>query len=407
MDKKKPVLVQINCARTGSTGKIMRSLSALAQEAGFESHMICAGSFKKADGPPEMHPLSHLAEQKLQRKLNKFTGMYGHGFPLATRQLIKMLEELRPDVVQLHNLHHQFFDIGTLFVYLKEKNIPTFWTLHDCWAWTGHCAHYMANGCEGWKTGCPSCRFLTKYPAIYRDTACTLLKEKQQWYGDMPNLTMIAPSEWLLREKEQSFLKGIPATVIRNGIDLNIFQPRKSDFRKRHELDGQFIVLGVSSEWTREKGLDTFAGLSQILPESMKIVLVGGKESQVKALPQSILWIPRTESQEQLAEIYTAADVFVNPTLEDNFPTVNLEALACGTPVVTFQTGGSPESLDESCGIVLSQKNEAAILRAVETIRTSNGRFTSENCVQRASLFDGRKCMDRYIELYCEACSKQ
>lgn len=406
-EKKKPVLVQINCFSNGSTGKIMRSISAVAQDAGFTVHMICAGSLKKVNGSPEMHPLSHVVEQKLQRKLNKFTGMYGHGFPLATRQLIAMLDELEPDIVQLHNLHHQFFDIGTLFRYLKEKKIPTFWTMHDCWAWTGHCGHYIANGCDGWKTGCASCKFLTKYPAIYRDTAHTLFSKKQQWYGNMPNLTMIAPSEWILEQKNQSFLRDTPSALIRNGIDLKLFRPRKSEFRKKYGLDHQFIVLGVSSEWTHEKGIHTWIELSKILPDSMKIVLVGGKKSQVKALPQDILWIPRTESQEQLTEIYSAADVFVNPTLEEALGLVNIEALACGTPVVTFPTGGSPECLDERCGIVLTQTNEAAILRAVESIQMSHDRFTSEDCVRRASLFDGSKCMDRYLELYRGACSEQ
>lgn len=399
-EKKKPVLVQINGASIGSTGKIMRSISTLAQDAGFASHMICAGDFKKANGPQELHPLSHVVEQKFQRKINKFTGMYGHGFPLATRQLIRLLDELRPDIVQLHNLHHQFFDVGTLFDYLKKKNIPTFWTIHDCWAWTGCCGHYTANGCDAWKTGCASCKFLTKYPVIYRDTAHTLFCEKQQWYGNMPNLTMIAPSEWILKEKEQSFLKDIPTVLIRNGIDLNLFRPRESDFRKKYGLEHQFIVLGVSFDWTREKGIDTFVELSKILPDSMKIVLVGGKKSQVKDLPPNILWIPRTESQEQLAEIYTAADVFVNPTLEEVLGLVNIEALACGTPVVTFQTGGSPECLDESCGTVVPKGDIQSMAREAAAWAAKD---VSAACHTRAQLYDKDKPFREYIKLYRKA----
>lgn len=400
---KKPVLVQINCTPGGSTGKIMQSISRAAQNTGFESHMICAGGIRKLHGPEELHPLSYVIEQKLQRKLNKFTGMYGQGFPLATRQLLRMLEEFQPDIVQLHNLHHQFFDIGSLFCWLKEKQIPTFWTLHDCWAWTGHCGHYIANGCSEWKTGCRKCRFLKKYPAIYQDTAHALFVQKQGWYGSMPNLTLIAPSRWILEQKNQSFLRDTPTVLIHNGIDLDVFKPRTSGFRKKYDLENAFIVLGVSSEWTKEKGVDTFARMAGALPDTAKVVLVGGRKSQVSKLPSNILWIPRTESQKELAEIYSAADVFVNPTREDNFPTVNLEALACGTPVIVFPTGGAVECVDESCGIVLSQTSEAAILKAIEAIRTFNNRFTKEDCLRRASLFDNRKCMDSYIEHYQKA----
>lgn len=403
---KKPVLVQINCSSTGSTGKIMRSISAVAQEAGFESHMICAGAYTKIIGPKELQPLSHIIEQKLQRKLNKFTGMYGCGFSQATKQLLNLLDEYNPDIVQLHNLHHHFFNIAALFEYLKKRQISTFWTMHDCWAWTGHCAHYMLQKCEGWKSGCKTCDYLHKYPVIYRDTAHILYQQKQKSYGNMANLTMIAPSEWLLKQKRQSFLCDIPDVLIPNGIDLNTFRPQKSGFREKHNIEDKFIVLGVSSEWTQGKGLDVFIRLAELLPDTSKIVLVGGRKSQVSRLPCNILWIPRTESQEQLAEIYSTADVFINPTREDNFPTVNLEALACGTPVITFPTGGSPESIDESCGIVLSQPDEMAILKAIKTIKKADSCFTKEKCIQRASLYDYRNCMDRYIECYRKTCGE-
>ncbi len=401
---KKPVLVQINCSPVGSTGRIMRAISEAAQDSGFESYMICAGDIKKIHGPKGLHPLSHVVEQKLQRKLNKFTGKYGQGFPRATRQLLAMLDAFRPDIVQLHNLHHQFFDIGRLFGYLKEKQLPTFWTMHDCWAWTGHCGHYAANGCNGWKTGCIKCNFLQKYPAIYKDTAHTLFRLKQEWYKGMPNLTMIAPSKWILEQKNQSFLRDTPAVLIRNGIDLKVFRPRKSAFRTTYGIGDKFIVLGVSSEWTQEKGVDVFARLAGLLPGSAQVVLVGGKKSQVSALPSGVLWIPRTGSQEQLAEIYSAADVFVNPTREEVLGLVNLEALACGTPVITLASGGAPECVDESCGIVLQTTADAEILQAVKKIMDAGGCFSQEMCTLRAAGFGADESVHRYLQCYRDAC---
>ena len=218
----------------------------------------------------------------MQRKLNKFTGRYGMGFPLASRQLLQELERFAPDIVQLHNLHHQFFDLSTLFGYLKKHRIPTVWTLHDCWAFTGHCAHYMMNGCERWRTGCGDCPDLQHYPAIYRDTTAQLYAQKAALYANMENLFLVAPSDWTKAQIAASFLRDRPVTVIKNGIDLQAFVPRRSDFRKRYGLEDAFLVLGVSAFWTQEKGLDVFAQLAKELPLPFRVVLVGEIDSEDK-----------------------------------------------------------------------------------------------------------------------------
>ena len=393
-------LLQINCSDSGSTGGIMRGIAVRAQQHGYECRMLCAPPRPGESRGDDVVCLGNPVECSVQRKLNKFSGLYGAGFPLASRQLIRELERFSPDIVQLHNLHHQFFDLGVLFHYLKEKRIPIVWTLHDCWAFTGHCAHYMMNGCERWHSGCGNCPDLQHYPAIYRDTTAQLYAQKAALYANMENLFLVAPSDWTKAQIEVSFLRQRPVTVIKNGIDLNTFQPRQSDFRKRLGLEDAFIILGVSAYWTREKGIDVFTRLAKELLPPFKIVLVGGTSEQVCDLPQEILHIPATKDAGALAEIYTAADVFFNPTREEVLGLVNVEALACGTPVITFPTGGAPECIDGNSGACLSAPTLQAAREAIQRMERGELRFESDDCIRSARQFDKRECMAKYQRLY-------
>ena len=393
-------LLQVNCSDSGSTGGIMRGIAARAQQHGYECRMLCAPPKPGENRGDDVIRLGNPVECALQRKLNKFTGRYGMGFPLASRQLLQELERFAPDIVQLHNLHHQFFDLSTLFGYLKKHRIPTVWTLHDCWAFTGHCAHYMMNGCERWRTGCGDCPDLQHYPAIYRDTTAQLYAQKAALYANMENLFLVAPSDWTKAQIAASFLRDRPVTVIKNGIDLQAFVPRRSDFRKRYGLEDAFLVLGVSAFWTQEKGLDVFAQLAKELPLPFRVVLVGEIDQKTKSLLPQVLFIPPTRDAVALAEIYSAADVFFNPTREEVLGLVNVEALACGTPVVTFPTGGSPECIDESCGICLATPTAQAAREAIQRMERGELLFKTEDCTQRGQHFDKRKCMAEYQYLY-------
>lgn len=393
-------LLQINCSGSGSTGGIMRGIAAQVQQHGYECRMLCA-PLKPGESRTEgvIH-LGNPVECAVQRKLNKFSGRYGTGFPLASRQLVQELERFSPDIIQLHNLHHQFFDLSALFDYLKKNRIPTVWTLHDCWALTGHCAHYMMNGCERWRTGCGDCPDLQHYPAIYRDTTAQLFAQKTALYANMENLFLVAPSDWTKAQIESSFLRDRPVTVIKNGIDLQAFVPRQSEFRKHFGLEQAFIVLGVSAFWTREKGLDIFLQLAKELPLPFRVVLVGEIDQKTKSLLPQILFIPPTRNAVALAEIYSAADVFFNPTREEVLGLVNVEALACGTPIITFPTGGAPECIDESSGICLSTPTTQAAREVIHRMERGELSFKTENCIQRAHQFDKRKCMAEYQYLY-------
>ena len=270
----------------------------------------------------------------------------GFGSKHATHKFIDWVKEFDPDVVHLHNIHGYYINIELLFNYLAKANKRVIWTLHDCWAFTGHCAYFDYAGCDKWEKGCGNCTQKGDYPSsMFFDNSKDNWEKKRRLFTSVKDMTIITPSKWLAELVKKSFLKRFPVKVIHNGIDTSVFKPTPSDFRVKYGLENKKILLGVASVWDRRKGLEDFFKLSKILDNTYKIVLVGLSEKQLKTILDSIIGITRTNSTKELAEIYTAADVFLNLTYEDNYPTVNLEAQACGTPVITYDTGGSPESV--------------------------------------------------------------
>lgn len=325
-----------------------------------------------------------------------------HGFASAgqTRKLIGKIREWNPDVIHLHNIHGFVIQTELLFDYLKQAGKPVVWTLHDCWPYTGHCAFYDFTGCAGWKTGCEKClEYRKTYPyALFKNNTADNFRRKKDAFTGVPNLTIITPSKWLAGEVKQSFLGGYPVKVIPNGIDREIFRPADGNLRERLGLAGRFVVLGVANVWERRKGLPYFLELAGELPKEYQIILIGLDKNQLKKLPQNIMGISRTADAGELAEYYSMADVFVNATLEDNFPTTNLEALACGTPVITFDTGGSPESLDVRCGRVVPKGNQGLLKDAV--LKEKAHPMQREDCLNKAKQYDKYDRFREYVELY-------
>ncbi len=339
-----------------------------------------------------------------------------HGFASAgqTRRLIKKIRELRPDVIHLHNIHGFVLQVELLFAYLKEAKVPVVWTLHDCWPYTGHCAFYDYHGCEKWKTACESCpEHKRTYPyALFRDNTANNYRRKKAAFTGVEKLTIVTPSKWLAEEVGHSFLREYPVRVIPNGIDLGVFCPEESGLRKDLGLEGKCVVLGVANVWERRKGLDYFLWLAEKLPDEYRIVLIGLSDKQKKTLPAKAIGMGRTSSARELAEYYSMADMFVNATLEDNFPTTNLEALACGTPVITFETGGSPESLGEPtgaadkeirttlCGRIVPKGDKSALLHAI--LEERKHPRDGKDCVMRAQSYEKYAQFRKYVELYHE-----
>ena len=313
--------------------------------------------------------------------------------------MLNKLDEIKPDVVHLHNIHGHNCNIEMLLDYLREHHIKTFWTFHDCWAFTAYCPHFTLVGCDKWKNGCHNCPQYKEYSFFFDRSA--RLYEKKKKASEGLDLTIITPSQWLAGLVKQSFFKNYPIKVINNGIDLEIFKPTPSDFREEHGIpNDKYIVLGVAFGWGKRKGLDVFIELSKRLDkERYQIILVGTDEKIDKQLPSNIISIHRTQNQRELAEIYTVADVFANPTREDNYPTVNMESIACGTPVVTFEIGGSSEMLDKTCGAAVLCDDIDAMEENIVCI-CKEKKHSRGLCCKHFMSYDKNQRFEEYITLY-------
>lgn len=321
----------------------------------------------------------------------------------ATKKLVEKIREYNPDIIHLHNLHGYYINIEILFDYLKnEFRGKVIWTLHDCWAFTGHCAHFTYAKCYQWKDACQSCSKEQKksYPkCILKGRAKRNFEKKKAAFSNVPDMTIVTPSEWLAGLVKQSFLKDYPVKVINNGIDLNVFKPTLSNFREKYNLSDKYIILGVAFGWGGRKGLDVFVELSKLLDERYRIVIVGTNKELDRTLPENIISIHKTVNRTELAEIYTAADLFVNPTREEVLGMVNLEALGCRTPVVTFDSGGSPECIDDSCGYSVPCDDINALKEKITEI-CENQTFSERSCGIRAAGFDKKDKYGEYMSVY-------
>ena len=317
----------------------------------------------------------------------------------ATRKFISFIESYKPDVVHLHNIHGYYINIKILFSYLNEKRIPIVWTFHDCWPFTGHCPYYTDVECEKWKTECFYCPKKRQHPAsLFLDNSRFNYRLKKTLFTASSRMVITPVSKWLENEVKESFFKDCTIETIYNGVDLEVFTPRSSSFKERNGLDKKKILLGVAINWVQSKGLDDLIKLSQIISEEYKIVIVGLTKKQIKELPTSILGIEKTSSRVELAEIYSAAEVFLNPSREETFGMVTAEALACGTPVIVYNVTASPELVDNNTGAVVPVCDINGIYEAIKCIDKEHMRGA---CLKKAmELFDRKKNQMRYIEVY-------
>ncbi len=317
--------------------------------------------------------------------------------------MVNQIELLNPDIIHLHNIHGYYLNYEVIFRFFAAVNTPIVWTLHDCWPLTGHCSFFEGVGCNKWITECGHCPYLNDYPrSLWVDRSVKNYHQKKRAFTLPKNVTIVPVSEWLGNLVKQSFLSKYRVHVIHNGTDLDAFKPQNIDLRRRYGVKNEeVIVLGVASVWHERKGLKDFIKLSE--SENIRVILVGVTEEIKKSLPSSIIAINRTNSQQELAELYSGADVFVNPTYDDNFPTTNIESLACGTPVVTYNTGGSPEAVDENTGIVVEKGDMKGLIAAIEKLSKRDRNEIRIACRSRAEkLYNKNDRFQDYINLYEE-----
>ena len=384
---------------TGSTGKITTSLYHLSKTEGHEPYI----AYGRGTASPELnsYKISNIFDFGIHVLSNFFLGNSGFASKKVTKKFLAWLDEAKPDILHLHNIHGFYLNIPIFFEYVKKKNIPVVWTLHDCWPLTGQCAFFEYSGCKKWKTGCYSCPvYRNDYPySLFKDNSIKNYIMKKEAFTNIHDITIVTPSHWLASLVKESFLKDYPVHVIPNGIDLDLFSPSPEISYE----STQKIVLGVANVWDKRKGLTYFMKLAEQLDSSYHIVIIGVSDKQKQFLhrsyPHKITAITRTTNQQELVQWYRKAHVFVNPTLEDNFPTTNLEALACGTPVITFCTGGSPESLTPFCGIVVEKENMNELKKAILSL-SENMEITSYQCRQQALNYNRDTVFYPYLEIY-------
>lgn len=365
--------VQINSFYNGSTGTIMRNLHKELQEQGHDSYIFWGRRHETiSDHEACCASKSGVYVHGVLSRLTDRAGFYSKR---DTRRLLKKLDEIDPDVVHLHNIHGYYINVEMLFEWLARHRCQVKWTLHDCWAFTGHCSYFTYVDCDRWSVGCRDCPQKSGYPkSVFLDSSARNFQDKKRLFSLVPieRMKIVTPSQWLASLVSRSFLSQYPMEIVHNTVDTRVFRPTPSDFAVRHNLGGRKIVLGVANPWSDRKGLDDMIELASLLPDPWIVAVVGLTKGQINRMPSDMLALGRTSSARELAEIYSAARVFVNPTREDNFPTVNLEAEACGTPVITYDVGGCREtiSLPESSVVTMAPHKQmmAELSRKVRSI---------------------------------------
>ncbi len=390
-----------------STGRICADIAALLQENGNES-LIVYGRERAGRGSEDislrigshgtnvLHYLSYMLHDD-----------DGRGSYLVTKRLIRKIKRYRPDIIHLHNIHGHYIHYNVLLDYIAKAEIPLVLSLYDCWQFTGNCHHFDYIGCDKWKTQCEHCPMQNKYPGdkFWIDRTARNFRNKQKRLGKIKNKVILPGSYWLAGLVKESFLKDAPIIALPSGLDLFKYRPRESDIKQTHGVGDRAVVLCVASTWSRAKGVHFLAEIAERISPFATLVAVGALADETVKSHPNILHIKQTNSIEELCMWYTAADVYLNLTLQETLGLTNVEALACGTPVVTFASGGCTECVDETCGVAVKRDDVAAAIAAVENI-VKNHPFDKTACFEKAAKFDKNKLYMKYLEVYESLCRR-
>jgi glycosyltransferase involved in cell wall biosynthesis len=395
-----PKLLQI-CVEgnTGSTGTIAEAIGVIALNKQWTSY-IAYGRFPRRS-QSNLIKIGSDFDIYLHGIETRLFDRHGLGSRNATRNLIKQIETIQPDVIHLHHLHGYYINIVLLFEYLANAGIPVVWTFHDCWSFTGHCSFFDKARCDKWKSECNNCPQIREYPqSLWLDRSKKNFYLKKELFTSVPQLTIVSVSRWLDGLVNQSFFKDTPHIVVYNGINLKTFKPSR-DFaatKRKYKVEGKFLILGVATTWDRRKGLSDFTELSKRLRENDQIILVGLNYKQIKALPENIIGISRTDNKEDLVELYSASDVFLNLSEEETFGLTTVEAMACGTPVIVYNKTASPELVERETGMIIEKGDIDGLISAIDTIRQKGKKAFSGTC--RKYAYDNFNFKDRFEEYF-------
>ena len=398
-------LLQINTViNSGSTGRIAEEIGQTALAAGWRS--VIAYGRNPRPSQSETIRIGSDWSVRLHGLRSRILDDAGFGSRRATEMFIREAEKLSPDVIHLHNVHGYYLNIELLFRWLAQANVPVVWTLHDCWPFTGHCSHFDFIGCEKWKTGCFACPQKRGYPAsLLCDRSRKNWEQKRELFSSVKNLTLVPVSDWLAGVTRESFLGDKKICRIYNGVDTTVFSPKGdgTSVREKYGLGNRFVALGCASSWGLKKGVAHYKELAMRVNTDTAIVMVGVPESLAKVLPRNIIAIPRTESIDELAALYSAADVILNLSYEETFGLTTVEGFACGTPGIVFDCTASPELITPETGFVVEQGDIGGVIAAIESIRVRGKSAYAAACRSRAlSCFRKEDRWAEYLSLYEE-----
>lgn len=383
----------------GSTGKIIADIADLLRKGGSDVRILYGAGADSSDAGARRTAgsLEYYAHNVLSR-LTDHAGLYSRA---VTRRMIREIKTFQPDLIHLHTLHGFYVNYEMLFRFLKGSGIPVVWTLHDCWPFTGHRTHFSQIKCTQWQTECQDCRLLRRYLHCYgKGDVRRNFRRKKDAFTGVKNPVITTSSQWLASQVALSFLRDYPRMVIPNGIDRTVFRPQASDLWKSYRLEDKKIVLGVASTWSAQKGLPGLLALADRLGADYQVVLIGLTAQQLPHVPPNVLGLPRTANQTELAQWYTVADVFVNPTYEDTFPTVDMEAQSCGAPAAVYETDGCPETLVTGNSVLTAQGDLDGLEHAVRDVVRRGVRVAP--C--ETERFDKEWTYGEYIRLYERMC---
>lgn len=395
-----PIVFQI-CVEgnRGSTGTMAEGLGEILISNQWES-FIGYGRFKRPSKSKTIK-IGNKLSILFHGLLTRIFDMHGLGSKIATYKLVDKIKDIKPDIIHLHHLHGYYINIKILFNFLRKQNIPVVWTFHDCWSITGHCTHFDYVKCDKWKTACYKCPQTKEYPSSHLfDRSFKNYFLKKELFNSLNNLHVVTVSNWLDKVIDQSFLSKTSRSMIYNGIDVSLFCPQGEKYLMT-ELNNKFVILGVSNTWNSRKGLFDFIHLSKRLNENEIIVLVGLNKSQIRKLPKNVIGIERTESQNELRDLYNRCDVYMNLSAEETFGLTTAEALACGVPCIVYNSTASPELINSSTGVIVNNKDFTGLANAIIEIKSKDKMYYSKACRERAvKLFNKNNTFKEYFNLY-------
>ncbi len=379
-----------------STGIIVKDIESHLEKDGHQSHI----AYQSAINPPaESYRIGNKLDWKIHALYSRIFGKQAYASRGATKKLIKYISKIGPDAVHLHNLHSNYINLNLLCDYLAKENIPTVITLHDCWYFTGKCTHYAGVKCDKWQASCGECPLNKgEQPSWFSDVTHKVLKDKTDHLNKIKNLTLVGCSEWITKEVEKSYLNPKYLLTVYNGVDTAVFRPHKSDFKERCGITQPFVIMGMADKWCLPENR---LAVKEIIANNKdaRIIIVGCSEAQKRVFEgfQNVLPLGYITDRQELSDVYASSNVFINLTHADTLPTVNMEAICCGTPVITYDCCGSPELVDQNSGFIVEENNIPSLLEKIEYIKTNPIKIPIE---EKHKKFDKNTCYGKYLEIY-------